>query len=132
MAYLIALVIIYSIYDYFEHISRSGSTFNEHPWYWLLFSVTAVSSFILIVLLSKNTIQKITSKKNLIIEVIAIGIWLSLYISILGPIIDKLFWPFDDLNFSFKFGPIFIILIAYFIIRMVINLVLRKNILYSK
>ncbi len=132
IAYLMAIVVIYSVYDYFEHIGRSGSTFEEHPWYWLVFSISAVVSFIVIVLLVKKIIQRIFKHKNLVIEVIAIGVWLSLYISILGPIINKLFWPFDNLYFSFNFGPFLIILVGYFLIRVVINLIIQKNILYSK
>ena len=132
IAYLMALVVIYSVYDYFEHIGRSGSTFEEHPWYWLLFSISGVLSLIVIVLLVKNIIQRVFKHKNLVIEVTAIGIWLALYISILGPIINKLFWPFDNLYFSFNFGPFFIILIGYFVIRIVINLIMKKNVLYSK
>lgn len=132
IAYLIAIVVMYSVYDYFEHIGRSGSTFEEHPWYWLLFSITAVLSFIFVVLLVKKMIQRIFNQKNLVIELTAIGIWLALYISILGPLIDKLLWPFDDLHFSFNFGPFFIVLIVYFIIRLLINLVIGKSALYSK
>lgn len=131
-AYLMSIVVIYSVYDYFEHVGRSDSTFEEHPWYWLLFSISAVLSLIVIVLLVKNIIQRILKHKNLVIEVTAIGIWLALYISILGPIINKLFWPFDNLYFSFNFGPFFIILIGYFVIRIVINLIMKKNVLYSK
>ena len=132
IAYLMAVVVIYSVYDYFEHIGRNGSTFEEHPWYWLLFSIAAIVSLILVVLLVKKVIQRIFNQKNLVIEVAAIGIWLTLYISILGPLIDKLLWPFDDLHFSFSFGPFFIILIGYFIIRLLINLIIGKNALYSK
>lgn len=132
IAYLIAIVVMYSVYDYFEHIGRSGSTFEEHPWYWFLFSISAVLSFILVVLLVKKMIERIFNQKNLVIELTAIGIWLALYISILGPLIDKLLWPFDDLHFSFNFGPFFIVLIVYFIIRLLINLVIGKSALYSK
>ena len=132
ITYLIIIVVIYSIYDYFEHIGRNDSIFEEHPWHWLLFSISAILSFIFIVLLVKNIIQRILDQKNLVIEVIAIGIWLTLYLSILGPLINKLFWPFTDLNFRFKFGPVFIILIGYFIIRLTINLISGKSALYSK
>ncbi len=130
--YLFTVIILYSVYDYFEHIGRSGSTFEEHPLYWLLFSVAGVLSFIIIVLLVKNTIQRIFNHKNLIIEVIAIGSWLALYISMLGPMNNKLFWSFDNLYFRFSFGPFLIILVGYFTIRIIINLILRKKALYSK
>jgi len=130
--HIIVILITYSVYDYFEHIGRKGSTFEEHPWYWLFFSLSAVLSFILVVLLAKEMMQKIFNQKNLLFEVTAIGIWLALYLSILGPLINKLSWPFDVLHFRFSFGPFFIILIAYFIIRIVINLVIGKNAMYSK
>ncbi|OIQ36855.1 MAG: hypothetical protein BM563_09840 [Bacteroidetes bacterium MedPE-SWsnd-G1] len=132
IAYLMVIVVIYSVYDYFEHIGRSGSTFEEHPGYWLLFSISAVLSFIIFVLLVKKIFQKIFNQKNLVLELTAIGIWLAFYMTFLGPLIDKLFWPFDDLYFSFRIGPFFIILIGCFIIRIVINLIMRKNVLYSK
>ena len=132
IAYLMTLVVIYSVYDYFEHIGRSGSTFEEHPWYWLLFSTTVILSLILVVLFIKMILERLINQKNIVIEVMALGVWLALYLSILGPLINTLFWPFDDLYFSFNFGPFFIILIGYFIIRLVINLILGKNILYSK
>ena len=132
ISYLIAIVVVYSVYDYFEHIRRSGSTFEEHPWYWLLFSTAAILSLILVVLLVKIILEKLVNQKNLVIEVMALGVWLAIYLLILGPLINKLFWPFDDLYFRFKFGPFFILLIGYFMIRIIINLVIGKNALYSK
>lgn len=132
MTYIIALLMVYSVYDYFEHIGRSGSIFQEHPMHWLLFSSAVVLSFILIVMLVKKVIEEMTNQKTLAIEVLSIGIWLALYIAFIGPLIDKFFWPYDDLYFSFSFGLFFIILTAYFIIRMIINLITGKKVLYSK
>ena len=131
IACLIVIICLYSTYDYFEHIGRSGSTFEAHPWYWLAFTVTAVVSLVVVVLLVKKLIEKATNKKNLLIEVVAMGIWIALYLTLIGPFIDKVLWPFDELFFSFKFGPFAIILLGYFTIRVVINLVMRKKILYS-
>ncbi len=129
--YLISVVTLYSIYDYFEHIGRNGTTYNEHPWYWLLFTTSAILSFLIIVILSKKILQKLLNRKNLIIEVLAIGIWLGLYLLIVGPAIDQFFWPFEELKFRFRFGPFFVVLIGYFTIRLVINLIARKKALYS-
>ena len=131
ITYLMVIVVIYSVYDYFEHIGRNGSTFEEHPWHWLLFSIAAVLSLIVVIILTKKIIQRILNQKNLVIEVVAVGVWLALYISIIGPLINKLLWPFDDLYFSFNFGPFFIILISYFLIRLIINLIVGKKALYS-
>ena len=123
---------MYSIYDYLEHVGREGSIFEEHPWYWLSFSLSAVLSFALVVLLVKKAIEQVFHQKSLIIEVGAIGIWLAVYITALGPLIDKVFWPFESLNFKFKFGPFFVVLIGYFIIRLISNVVAGKRALYSK
>ena len=76
--------------------------------------------------------EKNFNQKNLLLEVVAFGVWLTLYLSLLGPLINKLFWPFNELYFSFKFGPVFILIIGYFVIRIVINVVMRKNVFYSK
>ena len=62
-----------------RHIGRNGSTFEEHPWYWLLFSIAAILSLIIIALLLKKFIQRIFNQKSLIIEIAAIGIWLLLF-----------------------------------------------------
>lgn len=131
-SYLFVIIILYSVYDYFEHIGRNGSTFEKYPWNWMFFSISVILSFILVVLLSKKSIEKILNKKNLVFEVMGIGIWLALYLSFLGPIINKFFWPFNTLHFGFKFGPFFIILILYFVVRVIINLAIGKNGLYSK
>lgn len=130
--YLILLIVLYSIYDYVEHITRSGSIFEEHPWNWLLFNIAVILSFIITVLFTKKMLEKIVDKKNLGFEVIGIGIWLFLYLSILGSILNKLFWPFNDLYFQFKMGPFFIFLIIFFIVRILLNLVLGKKAMYSK
>lgn len=90
-----------------------NKTFEEHPLYWLLFSTTAISSLILV----KLILERLFNQKNLVLEVMAPGVWLALYLSMLGPLINKFFWPFEDLYFSFKFGPFFILLIGYFMIR---------------
>lgn len=129
--YLAIITIGYSIYDYFEHILRPGSTFGDHPWYWLGFTISAVSSLFIILLLSKGLLEKTFKTKSLLIEVLGMGIWLFLYINILGPLINKVFWPFDELHFRFSFGPFFILLGIYFGLRLLMNLIMRKKLLQS-
>ncbi|WP_375324347.1 hypothetical protein [Flagellimonas sp. GZD32] len=132
LSYLIIILIGYTIFDYFDHINRDGSVFAQHPWYWLMFSFSGVLSFILVVPFIKMAVQKMFNRKNLVIEVAAIGIWLSLYIAVFGPLLDKLLWPFGELHFKLSFGPFIIILLVYFILRILINLVIGKKALYSK
>ena len=132
IAYFMTLVGLYTVYDFFEHILRPGSSFEAHPWHWLLFSGAAIGSLLMVTLLIKIALQKIFKQQSLVLEVVAIGIWLALYILFLGPLLNKFFWTFDQLYFSFNFGPFFILLGGYFIVRLLINLMLRKTALYSK
>lgn len=132
ITFIITLLVVYTVYDYFEHVGRSGSSFEEHPIYWLLFTSTVVLSFIFVVIGVKIGLEKITKHKFLLIEILSIGTWIALYLTFIGPLINKLFWPFDDLYFSFSFGPFFIILSCYFILRMIQNLMIGKTLLYSK
>ena len=129
--YIAILVILYSIYDYFEHILRPGSIFEENPFYWLFFNIAAIGSLLGVAYGIKYFLEKVSKKKNLLFEVLGIASWLVLYLNLLGPIINKLFWPFNELLFSFSFGPFFIILTIFFIIRMMINLVLKRAVFYS-
>lgn len=131
LAYLAIILLIYTVYDYMEHIGRKGSIFAEHPWYWLFFSLSAFTSLIIVVWGLKQVLQKLFKQKSLLIEVAAIGIWLALYLTLLGPLFDWTLWPYGDLNFNFKFGPFLLLLAGYFILRMVINLALRQKLLLS-
>lgn len=131
LIYLTIVLFIYSIYDYFEHIRRPGDIFGDHSFHWLAFSVAAFTTFIIISFGVKYLLEKVLKTKNLLIEIGAVGIWIFSYLSFLGPIVDKLFWPFDELIFSFKFGPFSIILGIYFVARVIINLLRKKKLLYS-
>ena len=128
---LAIVLFIYSVYDYYDHISRTGSNFEQHPWYWLWFSFAAFSTFILITFPVKTFLEKSLKRKHLLIEIIAIGIWISLYLKLLGPILAKLIWPFGALQFGFSFSFFFIILIFYFIIRISVNAIRKKPIMFS-
>ena len=130
--YLIVILILYTVYDYFEHIGRSGSSFEANPGDWLLFNIAAVLSFVLVVLTVKITLQRIFDRSHLLIEVIAIGIWLAAYLTILGPLIDQLFWPPSELLFRFSLIPFMILIGGYFIMRLLINLLIGKKAFYSK
>ena len=124
-------MVLYSVYDYFEHIGRPGSIFEEHPYHWLFFTTGAVFTLFVVVYSCKYLIEKMFKKKSLLFEVLAVGIWATTYLTLLGPLVNSLFWPFDDLFFSFKLIPLTIILGGYSIIRVFINLIMKKKILFG-
>ena len=126
--WFIGIVLIYSTYDYIEHVLRENSTFNQHPFDWFLFSAISISFLVLTVLLIKQVLDKVFIKGGLLNEVAAIAVWLIIHINLFVPVFNKLFWPYDQLHFSFKLSAFFIILIIYFVIRVIINLLFRKKV----
>ncbi len=127
-----SLFLLYTIYDYFEHVLRPDSTFEEHPFYWLLFNACAFLSFLLIVLSVKKLLEKLSGKKTVWIEAVAFMIWVISYMAILGPIIDRLTWPFDELLFQFSWPLVLIFTGLFIVVRIVFNLILRKPLMFSK
>ena len=121
------VVILYSSYDYFEHISREGSTFEKNPFAWFLFSGGATFLLLAFVLLSKRLIEKITQKENLLFEVVAIGGWIILHVYLFGPLLIKLFWPFSEITFYFNISGFIILLGIYYIFRVIVNAIIKKQ-----
>lgn len=120
------IVIVYSTYDYLEHIFREGSSFEKKPMDWLLFSGGATLLLLTFVLFIKRLIEKITKRENILFEVISIGSWIILHIYIFGPLLNKLFWSSSDLTFKFKVTGFVIVLGIYFLFRVIVNAIMRK------
>lgn len=129
--YTCSFLILYTIYDYFEHILRPESIYEKKPIDWLFFTLGAVVTFIAITYSVKYLIEKALKMKSLLIELVSFGIWLFLYLKILGSLVNKLFWPHNQLHFSFSFGPFFILLTIFFVFRILINLITKKKLFYS-
>ncbi|WNJ18392.1 hypothetical protein [Pontibacter sp. G13] len=114
------VAISYSTYDYFEHITRNESVFEDHPWHWLAFTATSTAAMILTVLGIKYLLERLFNARNLLIETAAIGSWIYLHISLWGPMFNQLCWPFDELFFSFRFSSFMILVGIYLGVRLVI------------
>ena len=129
---LIGVLFIYTIYDYFEHILREDSIFQKHPWYWLLFSFSALVSFVVIMHLFKKGIEIYIKKKSLFIEIVGFIVWMVLYLAFIGKLINTLFWPFNELYFKFNLIIILIGTAIFTVLRILINIAIKQPILYSK
>ena len=123
--YFYLIIILYSTYDYYEHITRRDSLFEAHPWDWGFFSLAAVLSLILIITFCHRILVRIFKKDFLVFEVIAFGTWLTAYIYLLGPLFNTLFWDHSHLQFNFKPTAFLIILGIYFLVRFLINLIIN-------
>jgi hypothetical protein len=120
------IVIGYSTYDYFEHILRPDDVFKDYPIDWLLFTIGATGSLLIIFFGLKFLLDHYTKLPALLNELIALGSWMFLYLQFIGALVNQLFWPHDELFFQFKFGPVFIILGIYFVIRFVIDFIISR------
>ncbi len=127
--WFVSVVMLYSIYDYFEHILRPESVFEELWLDWLLFNIGAIGSLLLIVLGVKNLLEAVLKKQSLLFELTAIAIWIVLYLNLFGPMLNTYIWPPQDLFFRFQFSSFFVILTIYFVLRIIINLVRKKPLL---
>lgn len=129
---LISFVLLYTVYDYFEHILIEDSEFSRFPIAWLLFSLSSVLFFIITVILINRLLSRQFGRRSLLFEIVAIGIWLCLHIYLAGPFFQELFWHPGGLRFSFSFSVFFIILGVYFLARIAINLLLKREVFYSR
>lgn len=114
------VVLIYSCYDYFEHILRPNSTFEAHPLPWLYFTTFSVLSAIFIILTTWLFLVNRFNVKGILAELAGIALWIVMHIYLLGPLYNLMFWPYDELYFHFSFTAISIILGAYFAVRLLI------------
>lgn len=127
--WFISVVLLYSIYDYFEHILRPESVFEELWLDWLFFNIGAIGSLLFVVLGVKYLLELVLKKQSLLFEITAIAIWLVLYLNLIGPMLNTYIWPPQDLFFQFQFSSFFVILTIYFVLRIIINLVRKKPLL---
>ncbi|MEM6378671.1 MAG: hypothetical protein AAF705_10665 [Bacteroidota bacterium] len=113
------IILTYSCYDYWEHISRKGSIFEAHPGAWLLFTVFSIATVLGIFYLVNRGLQSLLKQKGMLFGIIGLFVAISCHILLTGPLFNRWFWPHNELYFKFKFGPIFIILSIYFAFRMI-------------
>lgn len=119
IAWFYIILVGYSIYDYLDHISRSASIFSAHPGSWFLFSFFSLLTLLGVFYIVNYLLDKLFRKHWLAFELLGLFLAISCHILLSGPLFDLLFWPYGQLNFRFRFGPVFVLLSIYFIFRMI-------------
>ena len=113
------IILMYSCYDYWAHISRKGSVFEAHPGDWLWFTIFSIATVLGIFYLVNRGLQTFFSQRGILFEMIGLFMAISCHLLLTGPLFNQWFWPHDKLYFRFKFGPVFILLSIYFAFRMI-------------
>lgn len=103
------LIILYSVYDYYDHISRPDSEFERFPWHWLGFTLFLVASDIIVMFFSNQFLNRILKreKEHLIIQLAAVSIGMLSHLELFGPLADTLFWSGKEgtLTFDSPWAP---------------------------
>ena len=110
---LSALLVIYTGYDIYEHISR-GDIFAEYPLRWAIFSLASVTSILTIAIVSSVLLKKATSE--IVASTLGITLAVLCHLTLSGPLWDQLFW-FNELHFVSIWKPIQFAVIVYLAYR---------------
>lgn len=110
------LIVGYTCYDYYEHVSRPNDVFRDDMVNWALFTIMSVTCVILISYFTSQILQKF------IPEIVASSLGVALAIfshaAFLGPLWDQVFWM-GDLYFPRKLMPTALFTGFYLIYRLV-------------
>lgn len=123
--WLFTILIIYSIYDYFEHISRENQIFMEYPLRWAGFTFASVFTLFAISYLTSIVIQK-TRLHEFPSSVLGVSLGVIAHLTISGPLWDYLFW-FDELYFDQILTPTAVFACMYSIFRLIYFLISQIN-----
>lgn len=105
------LILLYSVWDYYDHVSRAGSTFERYPWSWLAFTLFMIVGDILFIFLVNKGLNRIfrREKDHLLIQLLAVAGGAFAHVTFLGSIAANLFWSFSGagmLTFDSPAAPI--------------------------
>lgn len=122
--YFFLLLFTYSVYDYFEHITRVGQIFSEYPFRWALFTLSSTltlggASFLCSMGLQKLKLPELPS------STLGVALAAAIHLSFAGPLWDQLFW-FDELYFSQIMVPATAAAIIYLGFRLAFYLIANK------
>lgn len=94
------LIILYSIWDYYEHISRPNADFGDRPWHWLGFTMFLIAGDIFIMICSNQGLNRLVKRQNdhLLIQLISVALAVFAHIYAIGPLAAEIFWSGSNLG----------------------------------
>ncbi len=122
-----AIVVVYTFYDYIEHILRPNSDFARHPFMWLLFTLASISALFIITFGLTKLMERLWQRKHLIFEISSFAIWVVLHVTVLGPLFNSVLWPYSTLFFQFEFSAFFVLVAFYVLLRIGFYLALQRK-----
>ncbi|MBL7473074.1 hypothetical protein [Robertkochia sediminum] len=113
-------LLLYTFYDIYDHISRPGSTFVANPVMWIVFSLVSLITIIVLMFLVSRLLDLVFNGYQVVKEVLGLFVAISFHILISGPVYNALFWPADQLMFSFNIPAILMLCGIYFFFRIAV------------
>lgn len=125
--WFVTIISLYSAYDIYEHISRPESIFEEHFLAWTVFTIVSQIVFFCVLFGSLWLIKRLVGKDYVITDILGIVIPVATHVYFVGPIVNNLVFPYEELIFFFK--PILpgLFIALYLLIRAVIYLLKKSS-----
>lgn len=111
---------LYTLYDFYDHVSRVGSSFEENAFLWLLFSLASLLTIIAVMFFVTQGLNRLFKGWNILKEVAGLIGAVFFHIQLSGPFYNRVFWGEEILNFHFKLVPVLLLCGIYLFLRMVI------------
>lgn len=113
-------LLLFTLYDIYDHISRPGSSFEENSMRWIFFSLSSVVTIIGVMFLTAQLLQKMAKRFDVVTETLGLLFATVFHIYFSGPLYNRLFWSDEDLIFQFNLVPVLIICGIYLFLRLVV------------
>jgi len=117
------LLAIFSAFDYFEHISRTGSLFSKHPSEWLLFSFASSITVGFTLYFGANLLNALKINA-LVADLSAFVLAMVLHLSLTGSLWNKLLWPHSKLIFHLDLQMAGTFLLGYILYRILFIIII--------
>ncbi len=114
--WLAAILTVWSAWDYYEHISRPGSAFEQAPGAWFAFSLASLVSLLVIARATAWLIERFTSVTELPASTLGIMHGVAAHLVVTGPLWDRVFWD-GGLIFNGVAIPVLIAVTLYLAFR---------------
>ena len=97
----VALLMVYTVYDWYEHVSRPGSEFEARAVAWGAFSAASVGTIVAVMLGVHLVLCRfVPARFAVLTATIGLGVALQVHIFATGPLLEWLLWPGGGLTFK--------------------------------
>lgn len=124
-AWLAATLMLWSVWDYYEHIARPGSPFEAAPGAWFGFTFASLTCLLVIARVTSWLIERFTPVPELPASTIGVLHAVAAHLVVTGPLWDRVFWD-GGLRFNAVAVPAGVAALLYLAFRGAFALFARR------